>query len=148
MCTKCSNAIGRKSKSSKMAKKRKATRRRRSRVNGLDTSGVQGMAIGALLGAIGAVVTKKVLEQVLPAEYAQHLNYAQIGTGLFLSMVTKNPMLMSAGLGAATVGGANVVGDLADGQAITGLGLLAPGKNYNPSLYPGMQNSPMGIAPL
>lgn len=144
MCSCQIKGLGRKN-SKKMAKK-KSSRRRRSSVRGLNQKDFQGMATGALIGAIGAVLAKKILENVLPAEYAQHLNYAQVGTGILLSLATKNAMAISAGLGAATVGLSNVVEDLADGQ-MAGLGLIPPGKNYNPALYPGMKNSP-GIAPL
>lgn len=116
------NGIGRK-KSSKMAK-RKSPRRRR-RISGLNSKDIQGVATSAVLGGAGAVVLKMILDKVLPAEYAAHTHYAQIGGGILLATMSKNTMLQAAGLGAATVGAAAVVTDLTDGVA--GLGLLPPG---------------------
>lgn len=119
------NGIGRK-KSYKMAKKRKSSpRRRRASVRGLNTKDITGVATSAVLGGAGAVVLKMVMDRVLPAEYAAHTHYAQIAAGVLVAAMSKNSYLQAAGLGAATVGAAAVVGDLTDGVA--GVNLLAPG---------------------
>lgn len=125
MCA-CQN-IGKRRKS-KMAKKRKSTRRRAS-VRGLSSKDATGLLMGGILpGAAGAIILKMVIQKVLPAEYAQHSNYALAAAGLGAALLLKNPMAKAAGLGAATVAMANVGQDLVDGQtAVTGLGLLRPG---------------------
>lgn len=111
-----------------MAKKRKATRRRRSRVSGLNSKDMTGVATSAVLGGAGAVIIGMVLDKVLPAEYAQYSHYAKIIGGVGLAAISKNKYLQAAGLGAATVGAAAVVQDLTDGTpAIPGMGLLRPG---------------------
>lgn len=130
MCTACQNAQinGRKRKKN-MAKKRKTTRRR-SRISGFNSKGaVATLTAGVLPGAVGAVLLQKVLSSILPAEYQQYSNYVLLAGGVLAAsgMLGKNAMVQSAGLGAATVAGYNVVSDLADGQAVTGLGLLPPG---------------------
>lgn len=122
-CKNKTNGIGRK-KSSKMAKKRKAPRRRR-RISGFNSKDIQGVATSAVLGGAGAVVLKMILDKALPAEYAAYTHYAQIGAGILLTAMSKNTMIQAAGLGAATVGAAAVVTDLTDG--VNGLGLLPPG---------------------
>lgn len=114
-------AIGRKKKS--MAKKRKSTRRRS--IRGLNSKDMGSIATSAIVGGGGAVVVKMILDKVLPAEYTQYTHYAQIAAGIGLATMSKNPHLIAAGLGAATVGAAAVVGDLTDG--VNGLGLLPPG---------------------
>ena len=127
MCS-CQQGIGRK-KNRKMANKKKATRRRRrSGVHGANSSDIQGLATAAFIGGAGAIVLKKVLDAVLPADYTQYTSYAQIAAGVLVGSMSKNPMLQGAALGASTVGAYNVVQDLVDGQTATnGLGLLAPG---------------------
>lgn len=110
-----------------MAKKRKVTRRR-PRVSGLNSKNLTGVAISAVLGGAGAVFVGMVLDKVLPAKYAQYSHYAKIAGGVALAAMSNNPYMQTAGLGAATVGAAAVVGDLTDGQpAIPGLNLLPPG---------------------
>lgn len=107
-----------------MAKKRKVTRRRRARVSGLNSKDMGGIATNALIGGVGAFALKMVAEKVLPAEYAQYSNYIITAGGIAIAATVKNPMVQAAGLGAATVGAANIVSDLADGQSIN---LLPPG---------------------
>jgi len=107
--------------------KRKTARRRRSRVSGLNSKDLTGLATSAVIGGGGAVVLKMVLDKVLPAEYSQYSSYAQIVAGLLVASMTSNAMVITAGLGAATVGAANVVSDIADGTTVTGLHLLPPG---------------------
>ena len=121
------NKIGKRRK--KMAKKRKSTTRRRSAsVRGLNTKDAGGLIMnGVLPGAVGAIVIKKILDMVLPAEYAQYSNYAVAAAGIGTAIALKNPMAKAAGLGAATVAASNIVQDLVDGQGVSGLGLLAPG---------------------
>lgn len=123
MCS-CTKGIGRKN-SKKMANKK--TKRRRPRVSGLNSKDMQGVATSAALGGVGSVVLKMVLDKVLPAEYAQYTSYAQIVAGVAIAAMSKNTMVQAAGLGAATVGAANVVQDLTDGQ-VSGMGLLPYGK--------------------
>lgn len=122
MCTKCSNAIGRKSKSKKMA----TIKRRRSRVSGLNTKDVAGVATSAVLGGAGAVILGMVLDKVVPPEYQQYNHYIKIAAGIGLSAMSKNTYVQAAGLGAATVGTAALVADLTDG--VNGMGLLPPGR--------------------
>lgn len=125
MCS-CQNAqIGRKRKN-KMAKKSK-TRRRRSSIRGLNQKDIGSLAMQAGTGAVGAVVLNMVLEKILPADYVQYKNYITLAGGIGLAAMSKNTYLATAGMGAAVVAGAGVVGDLVDGQA-TGLGLLPPGQ--------------------
>lgn len=138
------NGIGRK-KSRKMAKKRRVTRRR-SHVGGLNSKDLAGVATSAALGGVGAVILGMVLDKVLPTEYQQYTHYVKIAGGVAIAAMSKNRMVQAAGLGAATVGAASVVHDLTDGVA--GVNLLPPGRNYDPSLYPGMQYNPSAIAPL
>lgn len=115
------------SRRKKMAKKRKTTRRRRASVRGLNTKDAGSILMnGVLPGAIGAIIVKKIVDMLLPAEYAQYSNYAVGAAGLGVALLVKNPMAKAAGLGAATIAAANVANDLVDGQ-ITGLGLLPPG---------------------
>lgn len=120
MCSCQNKGIGRK-KSKNMAKKR-----RRHSIRGISKSGIAGVATSALIGGVGAVVVGKVLKAALPPDYAQYINYAAAGAGVMLSTMTKNPHLQAAGLGAATVAAAQIVGDLADGQG--GIQLLPPGQ--------------------
>jgi len=119
-CSCQSKGIGRK-KSKPMAKKR-----RRHSIRGISKSGLTGVATAALLGGVGAVVIGKALNAILPADYQKYSNYAAAGAGMLVSTMTKNPQLQAAGLGAATVAAARIVGDLADGQAT--VGLLPPGQ--------------------
>lgn len=110
-----------------MAKKRKATRRRRSsRVSGLNSKDMTGVATSAVLGGAGAVILGMILDKVVPAEYTQYNHYIKIAAGVGLAAASKNAYLQAAGLGAATVGAASVVADLTDG--VNGLGLLPPGQ--------------------
>ena len=112
----------------KIMAKRKVTRRRRASVRGLNTKDAGSLIMsGVLPGAIGAIVVKKVVEMLLPAEYAQYSNYAVALAGVGVAIAVKNPMAKAAGVGAAIVAASNVGQDLVDGQSITGLGLLAPG---------------------
>lgn len=104
-----------------MAKKRRKAGRRRSRVSGLNKQDLTGVAIAAVIGGVGAVAGKMVLNNLLPNQFAQHVNYAQIGGGILIAAFFNNPMVQAAGLGIATVGAANVVSDLADGQSVNGL---------------------------
>jgi len=116
----CQNkGIGRK-KSKKMAK-----RRRRHSIRGISKAGITGVATSALIGGVGAVVIGKALQAVLPANYQQYSNYAAAAAGVLVTTMSKNAQLQAAGLGAATVAAARIVGDLADGQAIN---LLPPGQ--------------------
>lgn len=123
MCSCSVKGIGRK-KSKPMSKKKT---RRRPRVSGLNSRDMQGFATSAALGGVGSVVLKMVLDKVLPAEYTQYTSYAQIIAGVTIAAMSKNTMVQAAGLGAATVGAANVVQDLTDGQ-VSGMGLLPYGK--------------------
>lgn len=109
-----------------MAKKRKTTRRR-SRVSGLNTKQAGGLLMQSALGAVGAIIIKKIADQLLPAEYAAQSNYAIAAAGLGLALLVKNPSAAAAGAGAVTVSLYNIGQDLADGQSVTGLGLLRPG---------------------
>lgn len=118
-CSCQSKGIGRK-KSKPMAKKR-----RRS-IRGISKAGMTGVATAALIGGVGAVVIDKVLSSLLPADYQKYSNYAAAGAGLLVSTMTKNTQLQAAGLGAATVAAARIVGDLADGQG--NINLLPPGQ--------------------
>lgn len=130
MACSCQNkGIGRIKSSYKMAKQK--NRRRRARVSGLNSKDVQGFAVSAVIGGVGSVILKMVLDKVLPAEYAQYSSYAQIAGGVLVGVMSKNSMVQAAGMGAATVGAANVVADLTDGQTNT-LGLLPYGR---PSSY-------------
>lgn len=125
MCGCNTNSIG--SRRKKMAKKRKVTRRRRASVRGLNTKDAGGLLMsGVLPGAVGAIVIQKIVQMVLPAQYAQYSNYAVGLGGVLVAIMVKNPMAKAAGLGAAIVAGANVGSDLVDGQ-VAGLGLLPPG---------------------
>jgi len=111
-----------------MAKKRKPSRRRRASVRGLNSKDASGFLMQAALGALGAIVFKKVVSAVLPAEQAQYANYALVAGGVGAALLVKNPTIAAAGLGAATVALSNIGEDLVDGQAATnGLGLLRPG---------------------
>lgn len=107
-----------------MAKK---TRRRRS-IRGLNSSGIQSTVTAAALGGVGAVVFGMALEKILPAEYVKYSHYAKIVGGALMASMSKNKMVQAAGLGAATVGAASVVGDLTDG--VNGVGLIRPGGQY------------------
>jgi predicted phage gp36 major capsid-like protein len=122
------NGMGRK-KSKKMAKK-KTSKRRYSRVRGLNKNDLQTTAMAAVIGGVGAHVLGMILEKVLPAEYAQYTHYAKIAGGVAVAAMSKNKMLQAGGLGAATVGAAAVVADLTDG--VNGVNLLPPGR---PSVY-------------
>ncbi len=106
-----------------MAKKRRKTTRRRSRVSGLNSKDMAGVATSAVLGGAGAVVLGLILDKVVPAEYQQYNHYIKIAAGVGLAAMSKNNYLQAAGLGAATVGTAALVGDLTDG-----IGLLPPGQ--------------------
>lgn len=122
----CNLNIGK--RRNKMAKKRKSTRRRRASVRGLNSKDAGSFLMkGVLPGAAGAVILKMVVDKVLPAEYAQHSNYALLAAGLGAALLVKNPMVQAAGLGAAIVSASNIGQDLVDGQAVSGLGLLRPG---------------------
>lgn len=110
-----------------MARKKKGAPKKRARhsIRGLNQKDLTGLATAAFLGGAGSVIVKMVLDKTLPAEYSKYTHYAQIAAGIALSAATKNNYLQAAGLGAATVGAANVVADLTDG--VNGLGLLPPG---------------------
>lgn len=103
-----------------MKKRKKATRRRRSGIRGLNAGTF--LTQTALPGIVGAVAAGFLPKLGIPAQYQ---NYAALGAGLLLNVATNNPMLNAAGVGMAVVGGAAVLSDLLDGQI--GLGLLPPG---------------------
>ncbi len=128
MCD-CKKGIGRKSKSSKMAQKGK--KRRRSRVSGLNSKDMTGIATSAVLGGAGAVIFGMILDKVLPEEYTKYTHYAKILGGVGLAAMSSNKFVQAAGLGAATVGAAAVVQDLTDGtpgaKGLPGVNLLRPG---------------------
>lgn len=117
-CSCQKNGIGRK-KSKHMEK-----RRRRHSIRGISKAGITGVATSAVIGGVGAVVIGKALAAILPANYQQYSNYAAACAGILVATMTKNTQLQAAGLGAATVAAARIVGDLADGQSIN---LLPPG---------------------
>ena len=120
-CSCQTKGIGRK-KSKPMAKKR-----RRS-IRGISKAGMTGVATAALIGGVGAVVIGKALSAILPADYQKYSHYAAAGAGVLVSTMSKNPQLQAAGLGAATVAAAAIVGDLADGVHGTNINLLPPGQ--------------------
>lgn len=126
MCGCSSNSqIGKRRKT--MAKKRKTTRRRRASVRGLNTNDAGALLMkGVLPGAAGAIILNKIVQNLLPVEYAQYSNYAVGLAGLGVALMVKNPMAKAAGLGAATLAATNVGMDLVDGQA-SAMGLLPPG---------------------
>ena len=115
--------IGRQRK--KMAKKRKSTRRRR--YIGAAKGGVQSALTQTILpGLAGRFLTQCLDKVPVISSYPQYKNYAAVGIGLSLVLLTKNNMLQAAGAGMAIVGGTNVFNDVVDGQ-VSGLGLLSPG---------------------
>lgn len=113
-----------------MAKK-KSRRRSRSRVSGLNSKDMTGIATSAVLGGAGAVLLGMVLDKVVPADYSQYNHYIKVVAGVGLAAMSQNKYLQAAGLGAATVGAAAVVQDLTDGTAsaagLPGVNLLRPG---------------------
>lgn len=102
-----------------------AKKRRRHSIRGLNKASITGVATSAVIGGVGAVVINKLLRAFLPADYQQYTNYATAAAGITVAAMSSNSYLQAAGMGAATVAAAQVVGDLADGQG--GVNLLPPG---------------------
>lgn len=119
MCTQCQSKIN------GMKKRKKAQKRRRtSRIRGFNAGDAGGFITQtALPGVAGAIAANYLPKLGIPDQYK---NYAALGLGVLLNVVTNNPMLNAAGAGMAIVGGAAVVSDLMDGQ--NGVGLLMPGQ--------------------
>lgn len=133
MCSTCQKSInGRKSGRGK--KNRTMKKRRYSRVRGLNSKDLGSLATQAAIGAAGAIGIRMILGKVLPADYQQYSNYALLAAGLVAAGGTKNPWIANAGVGATMVAATAVLQDLVDGQGA--MGLLPPGKNFDPKAYP------------
>ena len=103
---------------------------KRKRIAGFNSKGVQSMVTNDLLPVaggylLGNLLVDKILEKVSP-ENAKYARWVKIAGGAFLG-VSQKGMLAKAGLGLATSGVVELVGD-----SIAGVGLLPAGR---PSYY-------------
>lgn len=125
MCTACQSKMNGLRKRGGKKSKTMTKRRRRSRVSGLNSKEIGGVATSLLLPGIAGAIAGTYLNK-LPflSSNPQYVNYAAVGIGLVLATSMKNPMVKAAGVGMAIGGGKAVAQDLLDGQ---GVGLLPPG---------------------
>ncbi|MEZ4925571.1 MAG: hypothetical protein R3A50_04795 [Saprospiraceae bacterium] len=106
-------------------------KRRRRSIRGLSTASISNTLTGQVLPGVLGGVAANYLDK-LPGldQKPQYVNYAAVGGGLLLAVMTKNKMLQAAGIGMAIVGGKKVADDLLDGQGVMHGLLPSPAPQY------------------